>query len=36
MIIRLTAATGYSFRVRARNVSGYSGFSNEAFAATSA
>jgi hypothetical protein len=32
----LRAATGYGFRVRARNVGGYSGYSNEAVAATSA
>jgi len=32
----LTSATGYSFRVRARNVDGYSAYSNLAVAATSA
>ena len=30
----LTPATGYTFRVRARNANGYSGYSNEAIAAT--
>jgi hypothetical protein len=32
----LSHATGYGFRVRARNVGGYSAYSNEAIAATSA
>lgn len=33
-VIALTPATGYSFRVRAHNASGYSAYSNEVIAAT--